>query len=78
MPTTTTTAQPSAQPIVKLSKLVKKAKQLGYKTFLGLVDAVVVKNWLKRVSNTLTDMELDDDLKLKVATRLVNKSAATW
>ena len=35
------------------------------------------KNWLKRVSDTLTDMELDDDLKLRVATRLIDKSAAT-
>ena len=77
MPPITIIAQPSAQLVVKLSKLVKKAKQLGCEIFSGSVDAVVAKNWLKRVFDTLTDMELDDDLKLRVATRLMDKSAAT-
>ena len=78
MPSTETFAQSSVQPGVKLSKLVKKAKQLGCETFSGSVDAITTKNWFKRVFNTLTDMELNDDLKLKVATRLIDKSAATW
>ena len=47
-------------------------------TFSGTVDIVAAKNWLKRVSDTLTNMELDDKLKLKVATRLIKKSVATW
>ena len=45
---------------------------------MGTVDDVVAKNWLKKVSNTLKDMELDDELKLRVATRLIDKSVATW
>ena len=71
-------AQTSTQSEVKLSKLIKEARLLGCETFSGTIDAVVAKNWLKRVTNTLTDMELDDSLKLKVATRLMDKSAATW
>ena len=47
-------------------------------TFLGTVDAVEAKNRLKKVSNILTDMELDDKLKLRVTTKLINKSATTW
>ena len=47
-------------------------------TFSGTIDIVAMKNWLKRVSNTLTDMELNDELKLRVATRLIDKSAITW
>ena len=78
MPPTLTFAQPSTQLVVKLSKLVKEVKQLGCKTFSRSIDAVVVRNLLKKVSNTLKDMELEDDLKLKVATRLIAKSAATW
>ena len=39
------------------------------------MDAVVVKNWLKKVLDTLTDMELDDELKLRVSTRPLDKSA---
>ena len=54
---------------MKLSKLVKEARQLGYETFSGIMDVVVAKNWLKRVSNTLTDIELDDKLNLRVAIR---------
>ena len=78
MPPMATPAQPPAHPIIKISELVKKARQLGCETFLGTVDAVVAENWFKRVSNTLTDMELDDELKLRVATLLIDKSAVTW
>ena len=53
----------------------KKARQLRCKTFSS---TVVAKNWLKRVSDTLTDMELDNEFKLRVAPRLINKSVATW
>ena len=63
--------------MVKLSKLVKKARQLGCETFSASVDAVVARKWLKKVFDTLTDMELENDLKLKVATRLIDKSATT-
>ena len=78
MPPMTNLPQSSTTPGIKLSKLIKEARTLGCETFSGTVDAVVAKNWLKRVSDTLNDMELDDDLKLKVATRLIDKSAATW
>ena len=79
VPLATTFAQPPVpQQGVKLSKLIKEAKQLGYETFSGTVDVIVARNWLKRVSGTLTDMELNDDLKLRVGIRLIDKSAATW
>ena len=68
---------PLAQPTLMLSKLVKDAIQLGCETFSGTINAVSTKNWLKRVSNTLIDMEFDDELKLRVATRLMDKSVAT-
>ena len=67
MSLTTPFVPPLAQPILKRSKLVNKARQLGCETFSGTVGVVVVKNWLKNVSDTLM-----------VATRLIDKSAATW
>ena len=73
-----TFAQPSAQLMIKISKLVKEARQLGCETFSGSVDVVAAKNWLKKVFDTLTDMELNEELKLRVATRLFDKSAAIW
>ena len=42
------------------------------------MDVVATKNQLKKVLDTLTDMELDDGLKLRVATKLIDKSAVTW
>ena len=48
VPPTKTFAQPSAQPRVKLSKLVKKARQLGYETFSGSVDVVTKKELVKK------------------------------
>ena len=78
MPPMTNLPQSSSTSGVKLSKLIKEARTLGCETFSRTVDAVVARNWLKRVSDTLNDMELDYDLKLKVATRLIDKSTATW
>ena len=78
MPLMTTLSQSSTISGIKLSKLIKEARTLGCETFSGIVDAVVARNWLKRVSDTLNDMELDDDLKLKVTTRLIDKSATIW
>ena len=51
---------------------------MGCETFSSLVDAVAAKNWLKRVFDTLIDMELENDLKLRVATRLIDMSIAIW
>ena len=78
MPPTTTFAQPLTHLIVKLSKLVKEARQLGCETFSSIVDVMVMKKWLNRVLTTLIDIKLDDKLKMKVATRLINKSTVTW
>ena len=39
---------------------------------------MAVKNWLKRVFDILADMKLENDLKLRVVTKLIDKSAATW
>ena len=55
-----------------------KARQLSCETFSRSMDAAMEKNWLKRVFDTLTDIELNDDLKLRVATKLIEKSATTW
>ena len=78
LPSPTTYALPFTQPGVKLSKLVKKARLLGCQTFSGTVDAIVAKNWIKKVSDTMVDIELEDTLKLRVAMRLLDQSAATW
>ena len=34
----------------------------------------MAKNWIKKVSDTMVDLELDDTLKLRVATRLLELS----
>ena len=72
-----TLAQPPTQSIVKLFKLVEEVRQLRCETFLDTINVVATRNLLKRVSYTLTDMELDDELKLRVATKLIDKSVAT-
>ena len=73
-----TFSQPSTQSRVKLSKLVKEARLLGCDTFSRTIGVVIAKNWLKKIFNTLTDMKLNDSLKPRVATRLMDKSAAIW
>ena len=39
---------------------------------------MAARNGLKRVFDTLTDMDLEVDLKLKVASKLIDKSVDTW
>ena len=62
-PPPTIFAQSLTQSGVKLSKLVKEARLLGCETFLGTIDAIVAKDWLKKIFDTLTDMELHDSLR---------------
>ena len=57
---------------------MKKARQLGCSTFEGTSDAIVAKQWLKKVVATFDDMSLVDELKLKVAIRLLDKRASVW
>ena len=78
MPPIATPVQPPAQSIIKLSNLVKEARQLGCEIFSDTLDVVAARNWLKRISDILIDMELDDELKLRVVIRLIDKSVATW
>ena len=77
-PPPTIFAQPSTQQGVKLSKLVKEVRLLGCETFSRSVDAIVAKNWMKKIIDIMIYMELEDSLKLKVVTRLMDKSVATW
>ena len=51
---------------------------MGCETYSSSVDVVAIKNYLKKVFDTLTDIDLEDELKLRVATKLSDKSAATW
>ncbi|EOY19000.1 Gag protease polyprotein [Theobroma cacao] len=63
---------------VSISKKLKEARQLGCVSFTCELDATVAKDWINQVSETLSDMGLDDDMKLMVATRLLEKRARTW
>ncbi|EOY03313.1 Gag protease polyprotein [Theobroma cacao] len=63
---------------VSISKKLKEARQLGCVSFTGELDATVAKDWINQVSETFSDMRLDDDMKLMVATRLLEKRARTW
>ena len=67
----------SSQTLI-LSKLVKEACQLGCSTYEGTSDAIVAKQWLKKVVATFDDMSLVNVLKLKVAIRLLDKRVSVW
>ena len=58
----TTFAQPSTQQGVKLSKLVDEVRLLGCETFSGTMGAIMAKNWMKRIIDTMIDMELEDSV----------------
>lgn len=47
-------------------------------TFDFMIDAMVAKEYLKRITATFNDMVLEDDLRVKVATRLLKDRARVW
>ncbi|WRX24309.1 Retrotransposon gag domain - like 10 [Theobroma cacao] len=63
---------------VSISKKLNEARQLGCMSFKGELDATVAKDWINQVSETLSDMRLDDYMKLMVAMTLLEKRARTW
>ena len=63
VPPPATFVQTSSQSEVKLSKLIKEVRLLGCETFSVTIDAVVAKNWLKRVT----------DLKLCISTPITRE-----
>ncbi|EOY00084.1 Gag protease polyprotein [Theobroma cacao] len=67
-----------SMPDISISKKLKEARQLGYVSFTGELDPTIAKDWINQVSETLSDMRLEDDMKLIVATRLLEKRARTW
>ncbi|EOX93975.1 Gag protease polyprotein [Theobroma cacao] len=77
VPLTTPLVPPPVQD-VSISKKLKEVRQLGCVSFTGELDATRAKDWINQVSETLSDMRLDDDMKLMVATRLLQKRARTW
>ncbi|EOY01006.1 Gag protease polyprotein [Theobroma cacao] len=69
---------PPPVPDVSISKKLKEARQLGCTSFVGDLDATAATDWITQVTETFVDMKLDDDMKLMVATRLLEKRARTW
>ncbi|XP_039115300.1 uncharacterized protein LOC120250538 [Dioscorea cayenensis subsp. rotundata] len=61
-----------------LSKLLKEARQLGCGSFDGTSDAMIAKEWVKRVIATFDDMSLGGETRLRVATRLLEGRARIW
>ena len=66
------------KPTKDLSKLIKVARLLGCENFSGVYDATIAREWLERVKDTFRDMRLDDESKMLVVVRLLEKGAKTW
>ncbi|XP_039117955.1 uncharacterized protein LOC120253788 [Dioscorea cayenensis subsp. rotundata] len=54
------------------------ARQLGCGSFDGTSDAMIAKEWVKRVIATFDDMSLGGETRLVVATRLLEAGARIW
>ncbi|CAH9082605.1 unnamed protein product [Cuscuta europaea] len=65
-------------PIIRISKYLKEARDLGCKPFDGTGDISVAVEWIKRFNEAALDMQLPPNMKLRVATRLLEGMASTW
>ncbi|CAH9134355.1 unnamed protein product [Cuscuta epithymum] len=63
---------------VRISKYLKEARALGCKSFDGTGDITVAADWIKKVKDAAKDMQISPDVKLTVASRLLEGIASTW
>ncbi|CAH9072781.1 unnamed protein product [Cuscuta europaea] len=65
-------------PIIRISKFLKEARDLGCKPFHGTGDISVAAEWIKRLNEAALDMQLTPEFKLSVAVRLLEGMTSTW
>ncbi|CAH9111200.1 unnamed protein product [Cuscuta epithymum] len=63
---------------VRISKYLKEARALGCKSFDGTGDITVAADWITKVKDAAKDMQISPDVKLTVASRLLEGIASTW
>ncbi|CAH9060861.1 unnamed protein product [Cuscuta europaea] len=64
--------------MVRISKYLKEARALGCKSFDGKGDISEAADWIKKLNDASRDMQIGLDVKLRVATRLLEGVAAVW
>ncbi|CAH9115849.1 unnamed protein product, partial [Cuscuta epithymum] len=64
--------------VVRISKYLKEARALGCRSFDGTGDITVAADWIKKVKDASRDMQITPDMKLTVASRLLEGMASTW
>ncbi|CAH9098887.1 unnamed protein product [Cuscuta epithymum] len=65
-------------PIIRISKYIKEARDLGCKPFDGTGDISISAQWIKRLNEAALDMQLTPEYKLRVAVRLLEGMASKW
>ncbi|CAH9077849.1 unnamed protein product [Cuscuta europaea] len=63
---------------VRISKYLKEARALGCRSFDGTSDITVTADWIKKVKDAARDMQITTDVKLTIASRLLDGMASTW
>ncbi|CAH9059283.1 unnamed protein product, partial [Cuscuta europaea] len=64
--------------MVRISKYLKEARALGCKSFDGKGDISEAADWIKKLNDASRDMQISLDVKLRVATRLLEGVAVVW
>ncbi|CAH9093085.1 unnamed protein product [Cuscuta europaea] len=62
---------------VRISKYLKEARALGCKSFDGTGDITIAADWIKKLKDASRDMQITPDVKLIVASRLLEGIAST-
>ncbi|CAH9087778.1 unnamed protein product [Cuscuta europaea] len=63
---------------VRISKYLNGARALGFKSFDSTSDITVVADWIKKVKDAARDTQITPDVKLTIASRLLEGIASTW
>jgi hypothetical protein len=78
VPQTTPVATTSTDSVVALVRTVKSMREMGCEFFFGEADAEVAVRWLRKVEDTLEEIQVAQELRVRCATQLLSDRAHSW
>jgi len=64
--------------MVLLVRLVKSMREMGCEPYMGEQDAEIARRWIRKVENTMIQINIPEGLRVNCATHLLSDRAMTW
>jgi hypothetical protein len=64
--------------MVLLVRLVKSMREMGCEPYMGEQDAEIARRWIRKVENTMIQINIPKGLKVNCASQLLSDRTMTW